>query len=296
MKNISEHEYTTYPRRFNSYRWYKPILVFLLFVVIFLALGLVIDVISKTLLGFTDSSGAGYDGMDFFTPAGAFHNGAQAAIAVPAVLLAALIVKDRPLSSYFSSMGGWRWKVFLKTFAAAFVILGIPTMIWYFAHGKVADFKLTFLGTIILALFLPFQGLGEELQYRSFITQTVSSWFMIPIAGVIAQIVFFTIVHPYNIIGMIEIAISAIIYALTCVITKGIEAPTALHIINNSVEIFMAGLGYGLITSEQNVPSIAVNLILKILFFAFIIFANKKLHWFREVKRDDVAEFNAKLK
>ncbi len=35
---------------------------------------------------------------------------------VPCLLLAARIVKDRPLSSFFSSMGGWRWKVFLNTF------------------------------------------------------------------------------------------------------------------------------------------------------------------------------------
>ena len=119
---------------------------------------------------------------------------------------------------------------------------------------------------------------------------------MVPIAGIIAQIVSFTVVHPSNIVGIIEIAVSAVIYALTCVITKGLEAPSALHIINNVTEIFMAGFGYGIITSEQNIPNIAVNLVLKILFFAFIIYANKKLHWFHEVQRNDVAEFNARLK
>ena len=31
MNAFTEHEYTTYPRRFNGYKWYKPLLVGLLF-------------------------------------------------------------------------------------------------------------------------------------------------------------------------------------------------------------------------------------------------------------------------
>ena len=295
MNKISEHEYTTYPRRFKSYRWYKPLLVALLTGVIVIIGGFLISFLAKAVFGFT-SDASGYDGMDFYTAGGAFYNGAQAAIMVPAIMIATLIVRDRPISSYFSSMGGWRWKVFLKTLAAAFVILGIPTIIWYLTRGRLSDTRFTLGGFLLLALFIPFQGIGEEMQYRGFFTQTVSSWFMVPIAGIIAQIVFFTVVHPYNIVGIIEIAVSAVIYALTCVITKGLEAPSALHIINNVTEIFMAGFGYGIITSEQNIPNIAVNLVLKILFFAFIIYANKKLHWFHEVQRNDVAEFDARLK
>ena len=42
----------------------------------------------------------------------------------------------------------------------------------------------------------------------------------------------------------------------------------------------MAGLGFGSISSEQTVPDIAVNIIFKILFFVFIIYADRKLHWF----------------
>ena len=58
----------------------------------------------------------------------------------------------------------------------------------------------------------------------------------------------------------------------------------------------MAGFGYGLITSEQTIPDTAFRLILKILFLLFIFYADRKLHWFDEVKRDDVARFNAKGK
>ena len=36
MKPVPEHEYPTYPRRFLSYRWFKPILVALLFFALYM--------------------------------------------------------------------------------------------------------------------------------------------------------------------------------------------------------------------------------------------------------------------
>ena len=79
-----------------------------------------------------------------------------------------------------------------------------------------------------------------------------------------------------------------------CYITRGIEAGSALHIANNMSEIYIVGFGFGSITAEQTVPSVALNLFGKLLFVLFILFAHKKLHWFDEVKYDDVAAFNAK--
>ena len=106
---------------------------------------------------------------------------------------------------------------------------------------------------------------------------------------------FFTFVHPYNLVGRVEIAVSALLYMLCCVFTRGLEAPTAMHIVNNSSVIFMTGFGFGVISSEQTIPSVALNLALKVLFFLFILYASKKWHWFDETKRDDVAEWNARM-
>ena len=58
----------------------------------------------------------------------------------------------------------------------------------------------------------------------------------------------------------------------------------------------MAGFGYTLITAEQTIPDTVFNLTVKILFFLFILYADKKLHWFDEVKYDDVALFNSQIK
>ena len=58
----------------------------------------------------------------------------------------------------------------------------------------------------------------------------------------------------------------------------------------------MSGIGFGNITVEQTISEVVFNLFFKILFFLFIIYADKRLHWFDEVKYDDVTAFNNKGK
>ena len=111
---------------------------------------------------------------------------------------------------------------------------------------------------------------------------------MLPVVGLIVQTVAFTVGHPYNIIGIVEIVISGLIYGLVCLRTRGIETASALHIVNNMTTIFMAGFGFGSITSEATVPDTAINIIFKILFFIFIIYADRKLHWFDKAKAVDI--------
>lgn len=139
---INEHDFTTYPRQFKAYRWDKPLLAGLQFIVFYFLFASLVYLITSLVFKTTVSS-TGYDNLDFYSAAGAFFNCAIEAIYIPAFLLAALIVKDRPFSSYLSSMGGWRWKVFIKTLAAGFVIMGIPTIIRFLLLGRTADVRLT---------------------------------------------------------------------------------------------------------------------------------------------------------
>ena len=102
MKNFGERDFTTYPRRFLSYRWYKPLLTGLLFILFYFLLASLVYLITSTVFH-TTFSVTGYDDMNFYSTAGAFFNSAMGAVYIPALLLAAFFVKDRPLSSYFSS-------------------------------------------------------------------------------------------------------------------------------------------------------------------------------------------------
>ena len=69
---------------------------------------------------------------------------------------------------------------------------------------------------------------------------------------------------------------------------RRIESSSALHTVNNLTDLIMAGLGFGMLTADQSVSSTLFNVIFKLLFLAFIIYADKKLHWFDDVQRDDV--------
>ena len=51
--------------------------------------------------------------------------------------------------------------------------------------------------------------------------------------------------------------------------------------------------GYGQITAQTTVPSMLWNAGLQLLFLLFVIYADKKLHWFDEVRRDDIEAFDA---
>lgn len=174
MKNDIQRDFATYPRNFNTYKWFKPLLVGLLFFVFYFLFAALIYLITS-LVFHTNVSFSGYDTLDFYSAAGAFFNCGMEAIYIPSMLLAALIVKDRPFSSYLSSMGGWRWKTFLKTCAAAFVIVGIPTAIHLLLSGNTGDVRFTSGGLILLVLLMPLLCIAEELFYRGYVMQTVSS-------------------------------------------------------------------------------------------------------------------------
>ena len=176
------------------------------------------------------------------------------------------------------------------------LVLGIPTAISCLLKGRTGVVRFTLGGFIFLTLLAPFQGVAEELTYRGYLMQTVSSWFRLPVVGLIVQVIVFSAVHPFNILGVINIAFAAITYALVCIYSRGLEAGSALHIIGNMTEIYLAGFGIGAITSEQTVVEMAFGIFIKILFLLFVLYAEKKLHWFDEVKCDDVAKFNAKKK
>jgi hypothetical protein len=69
MKPFTERDFITYPRQFKAYRWYKPILTGLLFLVFLFITNMAVEYITKTVFGAVITDG-GYDGMDFYTAAG----------------------------------------------------------------------------------------------------------------------------------------------------------------------------------------------------------------------------------
>ena len=296
-REVKEHGYATYPRRFMGYKWYKPILFAFIMAAIALSFISVLSFIAGVFSqdpNFISNVQKGYDGMDVYTLSGCLIQLGALASFIPAIKITSLIINDRPFSSYSSSRGGWNWKIFGKMMLVAFVVCGVPNIILVIVDGKTGVNRFSVVGFIALTLLGPLQCVAEEYLFRSVIMQTIGSWFKLPILGLIFSTVIFLMLHPYNIIGVIAVGISGLGMGITVLLTKGLEASSAVHIANNMVAFYASGLGWGAIKSEVDVRDIIVDVLVYVVYIGFIVYADKKLHWFDEVKKDDVEIYNKK--
>ena len=297
MKPVPEHEYPTYPRRFISYRWFKPLLAGLLFAVLYLG-----STVAIVLLGALNQGGlesvmkiaGSYDTMDVSSGPGILLNLGSLAVAIPLLALTALIVRDRPFSSYSSARGGWDWSVFGRMMLLALLVCGVPNLVWILLdHGPLNN-QFTIATFLLLTVMGPLQCIAEEYMFRGLLMQTFGGWFRIPVIAVVLQALIFMAMHPYNLTGKLTILATGCMMGLMAWISRGIEASSAIHIVNNMVAFYADGLGLGAIGSEVSTLDLVVTLIIDTVYVAVLLVLRKK-GFFDRIKRDDAAEFNAKV-
>lgn len=298
-----EHDFLTYPRRFSAYKWYKPLLVALLtvlFAAVFITMIsipiIAINVVSSQSLSSLFSGASGYDGMKIGTFTDAVMGFAPIAVLIPALALAAKTVKDRPFSSYSSSRGGWNWKLFFKCLGISLFVVGIPVAFSNLLIGGDGVNRFTVAGFIALLVLCPLQCAAEEYLFRAFVLQTIGSWFRIPILAIILSAILFAAGHPYNMVGVISVLYSGLLWSLMIRYTKGIEASTAAHIVNNLVFFCMMGWGMVTLSSATPLSDLIIGIIKDTLYFGVILWISRKYHWFDEIQADDVTAFNEKMK
>jgi membrane protease YdiL (CAAX protease family) len=240
----------------------------------------------------------GYDTMDMSDPLQSVLQLGSLAIAIPSLWLASLIVRDRPMSSYSSSRGGWSRRVFWRCMPVAFIINGLPIIINDVIIEKgYQNFtvKFTVLSFILLTILGPLQCIAEEYMFRGFVMQTFGSWFRIPVIAVILQALIFAAGHPYNRIGQIAVAISGAAFALSAWFGRGLEVSAALHIVNNMTIFYLQGFGMTTVSSDTSVSEMLIDLGIAVVYVAVIFWLSRKTRWFDKVRKDDAARVNAKL-
>ena len=297
MRPVPEHEYPTYPRRFISYRWFKPLLAGLLFAVLYLGLNVAIVLLGALNQGGLESVmkiAGSYDTMDVSSGPGILLNLGSLAVAIPLLALTALIVRDRPFSSYSSARGGWDWSVFGRMMLLALLVCGVPNLVWILLdHGPLNN-QFTIATFLLLTVMGPLQCIAEEYMFRGLLMQTFGGWFRIPVIAVVLQALIFMAMHPYNLTGKLTILATGCMMGLMAWISRGIEASSAIHIVNNMVAFYADGLGLGAIGSEVSTLDLVVTLIIDAVYVAVLLVLRKK-GFFDRIKRDDAAEFNAKV-
>ena len=296
---IKAYDYAKFPREFISYRWFKPLLVLLLATIFYFVMTTILYLIAGAWAGdvnFFDGIGESYDDTTVYTGPGALLEVGSLALLLPALALAALVVRDRPFSSYSSSRGGWNWKTFFKCMLVAVLVMALDFGFWYvvdpqvFTNGPVL---FTTPGLILCILLVPLQSIAEEYAFRGFIVQTFGGWTKLPILAIIISAVIFAAGHPYNMIGVIAIFCNGIIWGFIAWKSKGLEATSALHVVNNMLVFLMAGAGLMASTSDVEITSLVDSIAIDIAFAAIVLIWGKKRGWFEPTK-DGAAEFNAK--
>ena len=291
-------EYTAYPRQFQSWRWYKPIFVLLLFAVFYLAFSVVAVLagggLSGDLLEYIYGLAGGYDTMDVFTAPGVTGALGSEAGMLPALALAGLIMKDRPWSSYSSCRGGWRWNVFGVCLAVGFVVYALPSVVSCLLEGDPGPVRFTAGGLILLTVLGPLQCAAEEYAFRGLIMQSVGSWFRLPVLAIVLQAAAFAAGHPYNLAGVISIAVSGLAFGTAAWLTGGLEASSAMHIMNNMAAFYLTGFGLAEIGSDITTGGLLMSVGIDAVGLLVLLILKRKTRLFDRTQRDDIAPFDAK--
>ena len=293
--------YLRFPTMFPKYKWFKPLLVALTGFGFYLVFSIALMVIGGVIAAnqgydFQKLLTGGYDTMDSYSPLGALMSLGSIALFIPALMIANRIINYRPFSSYSSSRGGFSFSVFFKCLLVGAIVVSLPIGLTdYLMDGKTGDSRFTVFGFILCTVLGVLQCCAEEYVFRGHLMQMFGSWIKIPVIPIILQTICFALAHPYNVVGVISVAILGLILGFCAYFTKGLEASSALHIVNNLVAFYLTGFGIGKVSTNVDYGSLIFVTVCGGLYLAFMIFASKKLGWFSKVKKDDAAEFNAKI-
>ena len=279
-------EFISFPKTFEKYRWYKPILVFIIGLIIMLILQGIILIVFSAIYGenIIELFTGGYEVLN--TEWGEIVSDLSVIIMIPALYIATKIVRDRPFSSYASSRGGFNFKLYLKALIIPFIALVILQCLDIAINGPEGTYHFSILFLITSLILIPLQCIAEEYVYRGLIMQTFGSWFKIPVLAILLQSIIFTVSHGYNSLGLIEIFVSGIIFGFLTWKTNGIEVSSAIHTANNfSISLFIM---FGLIsaTSSPTFNNVVISIVFDIILCAIMYYLIMKTDWFGEIKEN----------
>lgn len=285
MNDKAISDFITLPRTFEKYRWYKPIVVFIIGFIAMLVFQIVVEEIFINVYGLefvNHMTNGGYEVLN--NALGEFFSDLQVIVMMPALYIASKIVRDRPFSSYISTSGRWNFKLYLKALAIPLVLFIIFNAINAAITGPEGTFQFSLTYLIVILVFLPLQCIAEELIFRGLIMQTLGSWFKIPIVTIVLQSIIFAVAHGYNTFGLIEIFVSGLVFGFFTWKINGLEVSSALHTANNlSISLFVM---LGIISPTSSPPfwETVVSIVFIILLAILMYYIGNKTDWFGEIQ------------
>lgn len=295
---------TQYIRQFRSqsnHRWYSPLLVIVL-AALFYGVGLIIQLggFFVWALIVIDGGKGDFDALaetmvDFNTLNGIVNGLITVILMWPAAELATRIVYRRWFWSMISvgrgpsdngAVGrGLRWGLLGRYMLLGLSVWGIAAVVLIvLSPGAMGDLTSGVqwdgrAATMLIAVIVlvPFQAAAEEVIFRGLAMNVIGSWLKHPAWAVLIPVPFFVYGHLYDLPGLIDVAIFAVIVGTLTVFTGGLEVGMAFHIVNN---IFALGLGVlsGADMNATSGPAIetVISISVPIVFAALVVLDTRR--------------------
>ena len=279
-------DFVTFPRTFEKYKWYKPLISLVLVLIVYFVFQIILLVVFNFIYGESVINGILFGGYETLntSDASVYFSYISIAVFIPALYIASKIVRDRPFSSYASSRGGWNWKLYFKCLLiplAVYIIVNVIS-IPFDNNPKTSTSQVSLITMVLSLILIPLQCIAEEYVFRGALMQALGSWFKIPILAIVIQAIIFALLHSYDALGVISIAISGVVYGLLAWRTNGIEAGAAIHSINNLMGFYIVALGLGSISSKVSLTEFIVDVALTLISAAALYYIGNKKGWFSE--------------
>lgn len=275
-------DYITYPKTFEGYQWYKPIVTIVLTLVIYLIFAAVEFAVLPAVGLIPDNPPAGgyesFNTLNFVVIAMLL----SIALSLPALYIATKILKYRPFSSFSSSRGGWNWKLFFKCLTVPLAVYIVYYLILLLMFPLKGIKPVEILPFVLLIIVVPLQCLAEEYIFRGPLMQTFGSWFNIPILAIVIQAIFFALIHDYNSLGVVATLFSGLLWGYVAWKTNGLEATSALHSVTNICGLIVAALGVSSIRTSIGIETLVLDIVVTLVSAALLLFVAKRYDWFGE--------------
>lgn len=204
------------------------------------------------------------------------------ALMLPATMLATRVVGRRRPGTLLSVTGRLRWPMLGRAALVTVVVLavfqGIALLLDPGAVGRPVELGRLLPALALVLVITPWQAAAEEIVFRGLLMQTLGSWLRHPAWAILLPTPLFVIGHDYNAIGLIDIAVFAIIAGYLTWRTGGLEAAIGLHVVNNVVGLSIGLLiGADLDATEISVLATGLSIAYTVIAAALILIWHRRV-------------------
>ena len=280
-----EFAYHRLVRSAPGYRWWKPLVTGLIALGIFIGftIALVVLLLVSTLVFpevrpvITKLITTGK--IDNSLPVVLAFSLSSIAVILPSVWLARLAMGPRPVGLLSSIAGRLRWRWMARLIVPVVIAYGASTLlsvvlIPVLTGGSVPAATVsssTWIVVLVAVLLVPLQAMAEEFFFRGYLAQTIGGWLKHPLFAILLPVPLFTIGHQYDVWGLIDVSVFAVVAGWLVWRTGGLEASIVAHIVNNTVIFVIGAFGLVDVNSKTGGPLEVVISALTLALYAWLV-------------------------